>query len=84
MSLYAEASYFDGEPVQHCADRDESQRLTRKRELARQAIARPSPFDPAAYLGRMAPHHAMKAAQDARLIDAAMRAQRPQLKEIGE
>jgi hypothetical protein len=35
MSLYAEAAYFDNEPVQHCADRDEVKRLDRKRSLAR-------------------------------------------------
>lgn len=35
MTLYSEASYFDGEPVQHCADREESQRLEGKRDLAR-------------------------------------------------
>jgi len=45
-------------------------------------IKRPSPFEAATYLDRMAPHHTRKAVADARLIDAAMRAQRPQLKEI--
>ena len=45
-------------------------------------LCRPSPFQAATYLDRMAPHHARQAAADARLIDAAMRAQRPQLKEI--
>lgn len=45
-------------------------------------IKRPSPFEAATYLDRMAPHHSRKAVADARLIDAAMRAQRPQLKEI--
>lgn len=34
MSLYAEAAYFDNEPVQHCADRDEAARIDRKRVLA--------------------------------------------------
>ena len=45
-------------------------------------IKRPSPFDPATYHNEMAPHHAVKAAAGARKIDAIMRAQRPQLKEI--
>lgn len=43
---------------------------------------RTDPFQAETYLDRMAPHHARQAAADARLIDAAMRAQRPQLKEI--
>lgn len=78
MTLYAEASYFDGEPVQHCADREESQRLDRKRNLARKAI---DGRDPATYAW-MASHYARQAAKDFVRIDAAMRAQRPELKEI--
>ncbi|MFD1104080.1 hypothetical protein [Sphingobium olei] len=35
MSLYAEAAYFDNEPVQHCADRDEAARIDRKRLAAK-------------------------------------------------
>ena len=35
MTLYSEASYFDGDHCQHVADRDEQQRLARKREAAR-------------------------------------------------
>ena len=46
-------------------------------------IKRPSPFDPATY-SWMAPHYARRAAEDARKIDAAMRTQRPQLKELGK
>lgn len=45
-------------------------------------IKRASPFHPETYHDRMAPHHAHQAAQDAVLIDAAMRTQRPALKEI--
>lgn len=45
-------------------------------------IKRPSAFDPATYADRLAPHHATKAAEFARLIDTAMRTQRPELKEI--
>lgn len=39
-SLYAEAAYFDGEPVQHCADREEHFRLERKKRQARDACVR--------------------------------------------
>ena len=42
-SLYAEAAYFDGEPVQHCAAREEHFRLERKRRQARDAyVNRPA------------------------------------------
>lgn len=39
MTLYAEASYFDGDHCQHVADREECQRLERKGEIARQLAA---------------------------------------------
>jgi hypothetical protein len=31
MSLYSERAFFDGDACQHCADRDEHQRLARVR-----------------------------------------------------
>ena len=38
-SPYSEAAYFDGEPVQHCAAREEHFRLERKKRQARDATA---------------------------------------------
>lgn len=37
MSLYAERAYFDGDFCQHCADRDEVERLRRAMRQAQQA-----------------------------------------------
>lgn len=34
VGSYAEAAFFDGNACQHCADRDEQQRLARKRQAA--------------------------------------------------
>jgi hypothetical protein len=34
MMIYSEAAFFDGNACQHCADRDEQQRLSRKRQAA--------------------------------------------------
>ncbi|SCW56571.1 hypothetical protein SAMN02927924_01402 [Sphingobium faniae] len=39
MTLYSEASYFDGNHCQHVADREDRQRLERKDEIARQLAA---------------------------------------------
>ena len=47
----------------------------------RETLQRRKPFDPATY-SWMAPHYARRAAEDERRIDAAMRTQRPDLKEI--
>jgi len=38
--MYAEAAYFEGNHCQHCADREEHQRLARARRLATQAHER--------------------------------------------
>lgn len=38
--IYSEAAYFDGNHCQHCAAREEHQRLTRARRLAAQAHER--------------------------------------------
>ena len=38
MSLAAERAYFDGDHCQHVAERDECQRLERKREIARKIV----------------------------------------------
>ncbi|WP_257541095.1 hypothetical protein [Sphingobium sp. CFD-1] len=36
--LYSEAAYFDNAAFQHIADREECQRLERKRDAARKAV----------------------------------------------
>lgn len=41
-SSYSEAAYFDGDHCQHCADREERQRLERKRIEAIKALDRRS------------------------------------------
>ena len=38
--IYSEASYFDGNHCQHCADRDEAMRLERIERKAKALIAR--------------------------------------------
>lgn len=38
--IYSEAAYFDGNHCQHCADREEHQRLARARRQARQVFER--------------------------------------------
>ncbi|KMS64022.1 hypothetical protein [Sphingobium baderi] len=39
MTLYSEASYFDGDHCQHVADREDRQRLERKRHETREALS---------------------------------------------
>lgn len=82
MTLYSEASYFDGDHCAHVAAREDHQERARKDRRARETIKRLNGRDPATY-GWMAPHYARQAAKDFVRIDAAMRRQCPSLKEIG-
>lgn len=66
MTLYSEASYFDGDACQHVADREEMQRLERKREVARKLVG--NPCDPASYRHICNERNAQGAARMARMI----------------
>ena len=86
MTLYSEAAYpFPDNPTpdhcQHMATREDAQRIERRKALAREA-ARYNPRDPRAYGHICNDMNARGAAAMAGQILAAMRTQRPDLKEI--